>query len=176
MSIPSYDEETGTYSVEAVENGETVFVLSETESGWSLISKNGIRGWFPTENLGESTTGVIDRVDMIEPYDVYVSTEKAAGIKLYTYPDTESEKLCTMPECANITVVAQSGDFLYVVNDYAAGWIEPHEFAHSYQEALEGKGEKIYSYYKIDDETTLRSLPIYSEICRRKFPRLWSGN
>lgn len=165
MSIPSYDEETGTYSVESVENGETVFVLSETESGWSLISKNGIRGWFPTENLGESTTGVIDRVDMIEPYDVYVSTEKAAGIKLYTYPDTESEKLCTMPECANITVVAQSGDFLYVVNDYAAGWIEPHEFAHSYQEALEGKGEKIYSYYKIDDETTLRSLPIYSEIC-----------
>lgn len=165
MSVPSYDEETGSYSVETVENGETVFVLSETESGWSLISKNGVRGWLPTENLQEATMGLNDRIDMIEPYDVYVSTKKASGISLYAYPDTEGERLCTMPECAKITVVAQSGDYLFVVNDYAAGWTNIIEFAQSYEEALIGNGEKTYTYYKIDDETTLRSLPIYSEIC-----------
>ena len=165
MSVPSYDEETGTYSVESVKNGETVFVLSETESGWSLISRNGVRGWLPSEYLGEAKTEEKEEIEICSPYDVYVSTEKAAGIKLYAYPDIESEKLCTMPECAKITVVAQSGDFFYVMNDYAAGWIEPREFAQSYEEALKGKSEKDYAYYKIDDETTLRSLPIYSEVC-----------
>ncbi|MBR1970366.1 MAG: hypothetical protein IKA17_08415 [Clostridia bacterium] len=165
MSVPSQDEESGTYSVGKVENGETVFILSETESGWSLISKNGVRGWFPTEHLGEASSQQKDNIEMCEAYEVFVSTEKAAGIKLYAYPDLESTRICTMPECAKITVVAQSGEFLYVMNDYAAGWTESREFANTYQEALEGKGEKIYSYYKIDDETTLRSLPIYSEIC-----------
>lgn len=165
MSVPSYGEETGTYSVETVENGETVFVLSETESGWSLISKNGVRGWLPTQYLGEALIEEKEKIEMCSPYDAYVSTQKASGIKIYPYPDMESEAICTMPECAKITVIAESGKYLYVVNDYAAGWTSSREFAQSYEEAIAGNGKKTYAYYKIDDETTLRSLPIYSEIC-----------
>ena len=165
MNIPSYDVESGTYAVESLENGETVFILRQTTSGWSMLSKNGVRGWIPTEYLEEATENRVELPEMCQPYDIYILTKESKGIKLYTEPDSQEDSICTIPECARMTVIAKSGESIFVKNDYAAGWTKDREFASSYEKAAASNKLEKPLYYRIEDETTLRTLPIYAELC-----------
>lgn len=168
MSIPSFEEKTGTYEVESVGSGAAVFVLRQTCGGWSLISQNGIKGWIAPEDIEKVSEKEDIKVEMTAPYDIYVSTKEGSGIKLYSNKELSGDAFCTIPETAKMTVIAKSGNAVYMKSDYAAGWTKLGEYAKTQKEAVESYNLEKVRYYKITDETTFHALPIYSELCGGK--------
>ena len=173
---PAYEDPESAVNISGtVKPGTTVFVLRRSAGGWGFISHNGLKGWIPPENIRERISLQSIKADEMKPLDLYVMTVEGKGLSLYTTPGDEGIRFCTIPETARVSAVAKCGSYYYVENDYAAGWAYSEELNKSYEKALLLRDEKEI-YVCINDETFLKSLPIYSELCGSTDLRLLTLN
>jgi len=168
MSLPSEFTYDGSFPEANVKNGETVFVLRQTDNGWSYISHGSKKGWAAPLTLvpAEKTQG--EALQLCTPYDVYVASKDLKGIRLFDEPDEKAKGFVTVAECVRMSVITEKDGFGYAINDFAAGWANLSETALDYESALKLDEAKNlpYSFYIVKKETELYSLPSYSELCK----------
>ena len=166
LSLPSDNPDDKAQSLEKIENGTTVFVQRSTESGWCLVNHNGVLGWVSSKYLKEapeSENAIIQLLDKAR--EGYVCSEEAEGLQLYATADDEFDT-SVMPECVKVRVIAEKGDYEYVVNDYAAGWAKKGSLTDTYANALTShklSGDLVYVAKK---DFEVMSLPTNSEKCQ----------
>ena len=166
LCIPSDKASDGAFSVKKVKNDDVVYVIRKTESGWSLIASEGVRGWVKDENLVPLDETDVENIELCEPYSVFVCTKEGKGLPLYTDSDCSEKPFATVPECSEVKVIIKENNGnMYITSDYAAGWIKHAEFAKSYKYAVNCKTNNKKKYYKIKTDTELKSVPTYSEFC-----------
>ncbi len=166
LSLPSDNPDDKAQHLGEIENGTTVFVQRSTASGWCLINHNGVLGWVSSQHLKEapeSENAIINLLD--KEREGYVCSEDLEGLRLYATADDEYDT-SVIPECVKVRVIAEKGDYEYVVNDYAAGWAEKGSITDTYANAL--------TLYKLSDDLVyvatkdfdVMSFPTKSEKCQ----------
>jgi len=167
MNLPSEFVYDGSFPEASVKEGETVFVLRQTDSGWSYISHKSIKGWAAPNTLTPAEKTENEKIQLCTPYDVYVSSEEGTGIKLYPDAGKSEKGFVTVAECVRMKVITEKDGFGYAINDFASGWLDLSEVAPSYEESLNLSEAKALpnTFYIIKQETHLYSLPTYSQLC-----------
>ena len=166
LSIPSDNPDDNALQLEEIENGTTVFVQRRTESGWCLINHNGVLGWISSEYLmeaPESENAIIQLLDKTR--EGYVCSEELEGLQLYATADDEYDT-SVIPECVKVRVIAEKGDYEYVVNDYAAGWAKKGSLTDTYANALSLHSLGDDLCYEATKDFDVMSFPTDSEKCQ----------
>ena len=164
-SIPSDADTDSGNVVGSVKNGEAVFILRKTDSGWGLVNYHGVYGWLSPMVIAEKEQTEKQIIQTHDPYEVYVATQKGKGLQLLTSADGNGKKCATVPETVKLTAIAGHNGYSYVSCDYAAGWvILDGNTVPDYDSAVSIKSKKGF-YCRIKHETELKNLPTYSELC-----------
>lgn len=166
LSLPSDNPDDKAQHLAEIEDQTTVFVQRSTESGWCLINHNGVLGWVSSKYLQkapESENTITQLLD--KEREGYVCSEESEGLQLYATADDEYDT-SVMPECVKVRVIAEKGDYEYVVNDYAAGWAKKGSLTDTYANALSlySLGDELVYEAKKDFE--MMSFPTDSEKCQ----------
>lgn len=174
MSAPS-EKQSDAAVVGTVGEGEIVYVLRATLSGWSLINYDGNLGWLPPDTLAVSEELKEDVITLLErPRSVYTKTTEKKELELYALPDGKTSGV-KMPECTNLQIIARQGDYVYVFCDYASGWTLPSELSDTYEDAALTAASKKKSGYTTLCATTLVSVPSASPLCSEEISTIEEG-
>ena len=167
MNIPSEFTYDGSFPEASVKKGETVFVLRQTDNGWSYISHGSKKGWCAPFTLEPAVKTEAEKIQLCTPYDVYVKSADSKGMKLYPDANKDEKGFVTIAECVRMSVITEKDGFGYVVNNYASGWADLSQTVATYEEALNLSDAKAlpHSFYILKEETELYSLPTYSALC-----------
>lgn len=164
-SVPSDVNTDSGNIIGTVKNGEAVFILRKTASGWGLVNHNGIYGWLAPSVIEERQQTEKQIIQPHDPYEVYVATQKGKGLQLLTSADGNGKKCATVPETVKLNAIAEHNGYSYVINDYAAGWVTLEgNTVPDYESAVSIKSKKGF-YCRIKHETGFKNLPTYSELC-----------
>ena len=167
MNIPSEFTYDGSFPESSVKNGDTVFVLRQTDNGWSYISHGSKKGWCVSSALVPAEKTEAEKIQLCTPYDVYVKSKDSKGIKLYPDASKDEKGFVTVSECVRMSVITQKDGFGYVINSFASGWADLSQTVPTYEEALNLSDAKMlpHSFYILKEEAELYSLPTYSALC-----------
>ncbi|MBQ8807677.1 MAG: SH3-like domain-containing protein [Clostridia bacterium] len=165
-SVPSEDEAAGAAVVGTVKNDTAVFAMRRTMGDWILINHKGNLGWIKEEFLNKVKKSKTDIVSALtQPGSGFVLTKNKKGMKIYATQKGELE-VATIPECTNVAIIAQEGEYIYVYCDYASGWAKKDELVATFAETLASDHMKKKVRYVLKDDAVLMSNPTDSALCK----------
>ncbi len=167
VNIHSIPSESSDDSIVAgtVKIGEEVLVQRRTLDGWGLINHNGAVGWIPPGTYAPAEKIQYDAVTTYKYKKTgFIATADGKGAPLYAAYQKNNSYI-TVPECVQVSIIAEKEDRRYVKCDYASGWVENKNIVPAYDEALKtNKTEKTRTYI-LKSDTVQKTVPTEIALC-----------
>lgn len=162
MSLPTNNAELGNTVLGKIKDGTAVFVQRQTASGWSYVNNAGVKGWIMPGTLSDAKSEYVTEAKTVSPYEVFATVGKGSGQGVFSEPDGKQFKI--IPPGMKMKIIAESGNYGYVVCDYASGWIDLSMAASNYGAVISEIKKNEVEIHSVITETELTVVPVSSEL------------